>query len=397
MSRFSSLKGAPEDPIFGLTAAFLQDPRPRKINLGIGVYKTEELTTPVLNCVKQAEKQLIEMQLSKSYLPVQGDPIYLESIAELIFGSSVYNASKECFSCIQTPGGSGALRLGGELLYLSEKKKIYIPNPSWPNHRGIFSQAGLICETYPYYDVDLKEVAFEKMIDFLKKLQEDSVVVFHVNCHNPSGADLNKEQWRIVAKLCREKGLIPFFDAAYLGFCDGIEEDAFPIRLFIEQNIEFLLSVSFSKNLALYAERVGAFFLFSDPLSSRKILSQCKILVRRNYSNPPMHGAKIVSTILKTTFLKCLWDEELLWMRQRIFEIRNNFVAALSLAGCARDYSYLLNKKGLFFFSNLSPEQVERLKKEHAIYITEDGRINIAGLNEESLSFVAKAVVQVGG
>ncbi len=397
MSHFSYISEAPVDPIFGLTAAFLQDPRKNKINLGIGVYKTEDLQTPVLSCVKQAEKEILEKEISKNYLPVEGDALYLDLVARLVLGDGLYQAHVDSLSLVQTIGGSGALRLGGEFLAKENQGTIYIPNPSWPNHQAIFIQSGLKVENYPYYDIENKSLSFVNMIEFLSQIPEESIILLHVNCHNPSGADLVKEQWEIVAKLCVEKKLIPFFDAAYLGFDQTVEEDAFPIRLFLEKKIEFLLSISFSKNLSLYAERVGAFFLFSNPLCSKKIFSQCRVLVRRNYSNPPMHGAKIVSKILQSSFLKQLWEDELLQMRQRILEMKRIFVAILASEKSKKDYSYLLEKKGLFFFSGLSEEQVVLLRKEYEIYITLDGRINIAGLSQESLLRVAQAIVMVGG
>ncbi len=323
--------------------------------------------------------------------------IYLKSIARLILGDLLYQDHIDSLSLVQAIGGSGGLRLGGEFLAMAACRTIYIPNPSWPNHQAIFKQSGLEVENYPYYDIENRKLAFINMITYLSQIPEGSIVLLHVNCHNPSGADLTKEQWEILAQLCRERKLVPFFDAAYLGFDETVEEDAFPIRLFMEKKIEFLLSISFSKNLSLYAERVGAFFLFSHPTCSKSIFSQCRILVRRNYSNPPMHGAKIVSKILQSPRLKQLWDEELLQMRQRIFEMKSKFIAALSSEGSKKDYSYLLEKKGLFFFSGLSVEQVDLLKKEDGIYITSDGRINIAGLNRKSLFVVARAIVRVGG
>lgn len=397
MSHFSYVVETPVDPIFGLTSTFLLDPRKNKINLGVGIYKTEELQTPILSCVKHAEKNLLELETSKNYLPVEGDARYLELVARLVLGDLLYEAQVEALSLVQTLGGSGGLRLGGEILAKRKEKTIYIPEPSWPNHLGIFTECGLKVETYPYYDVNNNNISFVGMLEYLSRLPPESSILFHVNCHNPSGADLEKKQWEILAKLCKEKKLIPFFDAAYLGFDQTIEEDSFPIRIFMEKQIEFLLSVSFSKNLALYGERVGVFFLFSDPLFSEKIIRQCRLLVRRNYSNPPIHGAKIVSKILDTPLLRRIWQEELLQMRQRIFEMRNNFVVALSLEKSKKDYSHLLEKKGLFFFSGLSANQVTRLKEEYGIYITLDGRINIGALSQMSLSFVAKAIVAVGG
>lgn len=397
MSHFFHVPEIPRDPVFGLTVTFLQDLRKNKINLGVGVYKTEDLQTPVLSCVREAEIALLERETSKNYLPVAGDPLYLELVARLVLGDELYQGHIDSLSLIQTVGGSGALRLGGELFAKEKQRVIYIPEPSWANHQSIFSQSGLKVERYPYYDVESDNVSFESMIKYLSALPEGSLVLLQANCHNPSGADLSREQWEILSTLCIEKKLIPFFDAAYLGFDQTVEEDAFPIRLFMGKKIEFLLAISFSKNLSLYGERVGAFFVFSNPSCSKKVSSQCESLARANYSNPPMHGAKIVSNILRSSFLKQLWKEELLQMRQRIVEIKKNFVKTLSLEGSRKDYSSLLDKKGLFFFSGLSKEQAVLLQKEYGIYILLDGRINIAGLNQESLLFVARAIIEVGG
>ena len=397
MSHFSSISEAPADSIFGLNAAFLQDPRKNKTNLGIGVYKTEDLQTPILSCVKHAEKDLLEKELSKNYLSVEGDSHYLELVSRLVLGDSLYEENFNRLTSLQTIGGSGALRLGAGFLSKEKQRTIYIPNPSWPNHNGIFLESGLRVETYPYYDEKNNRLIFDKMIDFLSNLPLESIILLHVNCHNPSGADLDKKDWEALASLCAEKRLIPFFDAAYLGFDQSVELDSYPIRLFMEKQVEFLLALSFSKNFSLYAERVGALFLFSEELFSKNILSQCKQIARRNYSNPPLHGAKIVSKVLESSFLRKLWEEELLQMRQRIFEMRNNFVVSLSIEGSKKDYSYLLEKKGLFSFSGLLPSQVERLKEKYAIYVTSDGRINLAGLNQKSLPFVAQAIVAVGG
>lgn len=393
MSAFAYLPTAPSDPIFGLMAAFKEDPRPNKVNLGIGIYMTELLQVPLLFCVSQAEQELLSKQESKSYLPVEGDPIFLAEVARLILGDS----KKDFLTLMQTVGGSSALHLGAELLAQRADKKIYIPNFSWPNHHGIFTQCGLLVEKYPYYNLESKEVDFEKLIDFLQKIPDTSAILLHVSCHNPSGADLTTKQWQDIVKLCQEKNHIPFLDAAYLGFDQTIEEDAFPIRYFLEKEVEFFTAISFSKNLALYAERIGCFIAFSSKENKAAISSQCKKLIRRNYSNPPKHGAAIVRQILQSTFLKNLWEEELVQMKQRLCEMRNNFSIALSTQGAKKDYSYLLNKKGLFSFCDLSEPQVNTLINKYGIYLTSDGRINLAGLTQESLSYVADAIIAVGG
>jgi len=397
MSFFAYLPIVPADPIFGLMAAFKEDPRPNKVNLGIGIYMTEQLSVPLLSCVAQAEQELIARQEPKGYLPVEGDPLFLSEVAKLLIGEPIYHQKKECLTLMQTVGGSSALHLGGEVLVQRENKKIYIPNFSWPNHLGIFTQCGLLVEYYPYYDGEKKELDFEKFLEFLKNLPSSSAILLHVSCHNPSGADPTPSEWEQIAAVCQEKNHIPFLDAAYLGFDGTVEEDAFPIRYFIEREIELFAAISFSKNLALYAERIGCFMAFSRKESAPILSSQCKRLIRRNYSNPPKHGAAIIGHILTNSFLKQLWEEELLQMKQRLCEMRNNFTIALSTQGAKKNYSYLLNKKGLFSFCDLSKDQVETLIKKHAIYLTSDGRINLSGMTQESLSYVAGAIIAVGG
>ncbi len=249
---FSQVPKAPADPILGLTVAFLKDPREKKVNLSAGIYKTEEGKTPVLSCVKEAEKFFLENEESKNYLPIDGDPLYLKEVASLILSEKLYKELSSQFTLVQTLGGAGALRLGGEFFAQECKGSVcYVSDPTWPNHEAIFTQSGLHVETYPYYDFKQKRVDFERMHRFLSSLPAKSIIVLHTNCHNPSGADLNREQWSDIADLCLSKGLIPFFDAAYLGFDVSFEEDAFPLRLFAHKGVEFLAAVSFSKNFSV--------------------------------------------------------------------------------------------------------------------------------------------------
>ena len=395
---FSNVPKAPSDPIFGLTASFLKDPREEKVNLSVGIYKTEQGKTPVLSCVKEAEKFFLEQEETKSYLPIEGDPLYLKEIAALIFGRKLYGELSSHMTLVQSLGGAGALRLGGEFIAQELKESsCYIPDPTWPNHEAIFTQSRLSVKKYPYYDFKQKKVDFDAMVQHLSSLPPKSLIVLHASCHNPSGADLSRDQWSELADLCLSKGLIPFFDAAYLGFDVSFEEDAYPLQLFAHKGVEFLASISFSKNFSLYAERIGAFVLFSKGSDSEAILSQLKRLVRRNYSNPPLHGAKLIGKILQTPSLKLKWEEELAEMRKRISSSKSLLVSSLANARTQTDYSYLLDKKGLFSFCNLSKLQVERLAKEFGIYMTSDGRINIVGLNNSNIDYVVKSLVAVGG
>ena len=395
---FSNIPKAPVDSILGLTASFLKDPRKSKVNLSVGIYKTEEGNTPVLSCVKEAEVFLLEKEDSKNYLPIEGDPLYLEEVGRLVLGKELYLKLSSCLSSVQSIGGAGALRLGAEFLKQGfQNLPCYISDPTWPNHRAIFTQVRLPVHNYPYYDFDKKNVSFEKMYDFFSSLPPHSIIVLHTCCHNPSGADLDRKQWGLLADLCLSKKLLPFFDAAYLGFDISFEEDSYPIRLFASKGIEFLASVSFSKNFSLYAERVGFFLLFSEGDSAASVLSQLKQLVRRNYSNPPLHGARVVSEILQIPALKCQWELELRQMKERVDSLRALLVSRLFAAHTKTDYSYLLDKKGLFSFCNLTKIQVDRLIEEHGIYMTADGRMNIAGLNASNIDLVVKALVAVGG
>lgn len=395
---FSEVIKAPADPILGLTVSFLKDPRENKVNLSAGIYKTEDGKTPVLRCVKEAEKLILETEESKNYLPIEGDFIFLEEVGKLVLGNKLYEQLLPNLSSVQSLGGAGALRLGGELLKQeSPNSSLFISNPTWPNHRAIFEQVGLSVHSYPYYDFERQKLDFEGLYSFLLALPAKSIVVLHANCHNPSGADLSKEDWGIIADLFIEKKLMPFFDAAYLGFDSSFEEDAYPIRLFASKGIEFLAAFSFSKNFSLYAERIGMFLSYSKGESSISILSQLKKLVRRNYSNPPLHGARVIGTILKSPSLKEMWEEELAQMRERIQSSRNLFVSKLERAGMQKEYSHFLDKKGLFCFCDLSSNQVDRIIKEYGIYMTSDGRINIAGLNASNIDQVVQALKEVGG
>jgi aspartate/tyrosine/aromatic aminotransferase len=398
MTFFTQVPKAPLDPILGLTTLFLRDSRQQKINLGAGVYKTEDGKTPILSCVKQAERFLLEQEESKIYSPIEGDSLYLEKTARFVLGESLYDKHFSSLGLMQTVGGAGALRLGGDFLQKEVAcTKCYLSNPTWPNHPALFTQSGLSVSSYPYYDFQKKEVDFEGMLAFLSEIPAKSVVLLHAGCHNPSGADLTRTQWRSLADLLLAKQLIPFLDAAYLGFDVSFEEDAFPIRLFASLGMEFLTAVSFSKNFSLYGERVGLLMVFSHETSAANILSQLRVLARRTYSNPPLHGAKIVAKILQEPSLTELWKSELALMKDRIDTLRNLFVSRLSLETMQTDYSYLSKARGLFSFCNLSKQQVDRLQEEYAIYMPSDGRINIAGLSTLNVDYVVNALIAVGG
>ncbi len=393
---FHSITPAVLDPIFGLTVLFDADKRPDKINLGVGQYRNDQLVTPVMESVKVAETFLLREEESKEYLPIAGDRTYLNRVGALVFGEFFWAGEIKRVSSVQTLGGTGALRVGGELLKQEVGSRIAISDPTWPNHRGVFTRCGMEVEAYPYYDIRSNTLEFDRMYDYLKKLIPGTVVVLHACCHNPTGADLSLDQWKILLKLFKENGLLPFFDFAYQGFGSGVEEDAKIIRLFASEGMEMLVAYSNSKNFGLYSERIGALFVLSEsPKTAEAVLSKLKTIVRTNYSNPPRHGAAIVAHILSTPILKKMWEQEVLGMHTRIEKLRRSFVDALLARSLKRNYLYLADRAGMFCFSGLKKEEVERLQKEFAIYMPLDGRINIAGLSDENLMIVVDAITEV--
>lgn len=382
MSFFEKIPLAPPDPILGLTLAFQEDTRSTKVNLGAGIYKTADLRTPVLSCVKSAESVLLDTEKSKEYLPIEGDHLFIDRIGELIFGDALW---EERIAGFQTVGGTGALKIGGTFLKEEADKPIWLSVPTWPNHRAVFLSCGLKVDHYPYYKV------FEKMIDCLESMQPGSIVVLHASCHNPTGWDLNLEQWKTVLALFKQKKLIPFFDCAYQGFGRGFEEDVEAIRLFAREGLEMLVAVSSAKNFSLYGERVGALFIVAESTKiAEHISSRVKQIIRTTYSSPPMHGAKIVAHILSTSSLRKSWEEELNDMRQRINSLRFSLCERLG-----EEFSHLKSGLGMFAFTGLDKSGVDRLKTEYGIYMPSDGRINVCGLNQDNLDYVVDAIKQV--
>lgn len=395
---FDTVALAPADPILGLMGAFHADMRPNKVNLSVGVYKTKELKTPVMECVKLAEKALIEKEATKEYLPIDGKKRFLDEAGQLIFTDGIWQEIKERTSSFQSIGGTGALRIGGDFICHHLSRNIVISDPSWPNHRGVFTACGFTVGTYPYYDSKTNEFTFDRLYQTLSNLPEKSVVVFHASCHNPSGMDPSHKQWEELADLCISKRLFPFFDAAYLGFDESVKKDSFVLQLFARRKIEFALAVSFSKSFSLYAERIGALYFVTDSKKTAEaITSQIKVIIRRNYSNPPLHGSSIIEYILCDAALRKKWEIELGEMRERIFEMRKAFAKALSATSKVRQYEYLLETKGLFSFCCLEKSEVEKLKDQYGIYMTSDGRINVAGLNWDNLDYVVDAIVAITG
>ncbi len=393
---FHHVTPAVQDAIFGLTVVFDADQRPDKINLGVGQYRNDELMTPVLESVKLAETFLLREEESKEYLPIAGDPVFLNRVGALVFGEFFWAAEGKRVSGVQGLGGTGALRIGGDFLKAEVGERIAISDPTWPNHRGVFASCGMKVETYPYYDIRTNTQTFDRMFQYLKNLTPGSIVVLHACCHNPTGVDLSLDQWKQLLKLFKENGLLPFFDFAYQGFGSSIEEDAKIVRLFAADGMEMLVACSQSKNFGLYSERVGALYVVTESeKTAQAVLSKLKTIVRTNYSNPPRHGAAIVAHILSTPVLKKMWEQEVNIMNARIEKLRHDFVEALVSRSRKRNYMFLSDRVGMFCFTGLNPEEVERLREEFAIYMPLDGRINIAGLSNENLSTVVGAMIEV--
>lgn len=391
---FNQVEEAPVDAIFGLSSAFHADPRATKVNLSVGVYKSADLKTSILNSVRNAEKYLLTEEKTKDYLPIDGCSEFLEKTGVLIFGESLWKEDSKRVAAAQSIGGTGALRLGGDFFIKEISSEVFISDPSWPNHRGVFSKVGFNVSNYPYYDRERDCVDFENLIIFLKGLPPKSIVVLHACCHNPTGADLTIEQWKILSELFFDKKLFPFFDFAYQGFGKSLDEDAKAIRLFAEAGHEMAVASSYSKNFALYSERIGALFILTaSEKAAKHVRSQIKVLIRTNYSNPSRHGASIVATILGNKGFRDEWELEVTKMRERIAEMRHAFARALIVKNPR--FNFLEHRNGLFSFCGLKKEQVEKITREYGIYMTLDGRINVAGLNWDNLDYVVSAILSV--
>ncbi|MDW6004145.1 amino acid aminotransferase [Vibrio mangrovi] len=394
---FEKVVAAPADPILGLTEEFKSDPRAEKINLGVGIYKNESGETPILATVKKAEAILLESEKTKSYLTIEGMAEYALAVQKLLFGADAEIVTSKRAKTSQAPGGTGALRVAGEFIkrHLSSTK-IWISNPTWANHNGVFKAAGLETAQYCYYNAETKDKDFSAMVADLQNAAAGDIVLLHGCCHNPTGIDPTAEEWETLAKLMAEKGLIPLFDFAYQGFAKGVEEDAAGLRIFARYNKELLVASSFSKNFGLYNERVGAFTLVAESEEiAATAFSQVKSIIRSIYSNPPAHGAAVVTTILNNPELNAEWIQEVAEMRERIQEMRDLFVATLKEQGVQQDFSFIARQNGMFSFSGLSPEQVARLKSEFAIYIVGSGRISVAGMTKANMLPLCKAIAAV--
>ena len=397
MSLFSAVEMAPRDPILGLNEAFNADPRSSKVNLGVGVYFTDEGRIPLLRAVAAAEQARIQAHAPRGYLPIEGLASYDSAVQKLLFGQDAALLQAGRVITTQSLGGTGALKIGADFLKrLLPEACVAISNPSWENHRALFESAGFPVHNYRYYDAASQGVDRQGMLDDLRALPARSIVVLHACCHNPTGVDLELDDWKAVLEVLREREHVPFLDIAYQGFGDGIDEDAFAVRLFAESGLNFLVSSSFSKSFSLYGERVGALSIVTDSQEeSTRVLSQVKRVIRTNYSNPPTHGATVVGNVLNSTELRAMWEQELAEMRERIRDMRTTMVEQLASLGAKRDFTFVARQRGMFSYSGLTPEQVERLKSEFGIYAVGTGRICVAALNSGNIRAVTEAIVKV--
>jgi aromatic-amino-acid transaminase len=396
-SLFAAVEMAPRDPILGLNEQFNADTNPNKVNLGVGVYFDENGKLPLLKCVAQAEKQMMESPTARGYLPIDGIAAYDKAVQGLVFGADSPAVKDGRIATVQGIGGTGGLKIGADFLKrVNPNAKVLISDPSWENHRALFTNAGFTVETYPYYDAAGHGVNFDAMLAALNAAPAGTVVVLHACCHNPTGYDITPEQWARVVQAVKSQNLVAFLDMAYQGFGEGIAEDGAVIAQFMDAGLDFFVSTSFSKSFSLYGERVGALSVVCESKDeAARVLSQLKIVIRTNYSNPPTHGAQVVATVLNTPALRKLWEEELAGMRVRIKEMRTALVEKLKAAGIKRDMSFITRQKGMFSYSGLTKDQMQRLRSEFGIYGVDSGRICVAALNHKNLDAVVSAIAKV--
>ncbi len=394
---FSSIKNAPSDPILGLTERFKKDNNPKKVNLGVGVYYDRNGKVPLLESVRVAENSIIKSNLARPYLPIDGQANYCESLRKLIFGKNCENIEFDRVSTFQTLGGTGALRLGADFLRnLPPDRSVWISDPSWENHRGIFERAGFKVDQYPYLDTEKHGINFSAMMSALKQSSKGSIIVLHACCHNPTGVDLTPNQWDQVVDLCVANDLCPFLDMAYQGFNKSLNDDALAIHKFARSGISFLVASSFSKSFALYGERVGGLSVVTGNRKEQiAVTSQMKRIARTTYSNPPTHGSRLVETVLTSKELYDLWLAELTEMRNRIKDMRVELVNEICLLNKEANFNHIAQQTGMFSYTGLTQEQVIEMREKFSIYAVETGRICIAALNSKNIKNVAKSIAEV--
>ena len=394
MSLFSAVEMAPRDPILGLNEQFAADQNPAKVNLGVGVYFDENGKLPLLACVQAAEKALMDTPKPRGYLPIDGIAAYDNGVKALVFGADSDVVKQGRVATVQALGGTGGLKIGADFLKkLNPNAKVLISDPSWENHRALFTQAGFDVGTYRYYDAATRRLNFDGMLADLKAAAPGTVVVLHACCHNPTGADLTVAQWKQVAALLKDRGLFPFIDMAYQGFDKGITEDGAAVRIVAEAGIDsFIVANSYSKSFSLYGERVGALSVVGpDANATKAVQSQVKRIIRTIYSSPSTHGAALVAGVLASSELRALWESELGAMRTRIHALRAGLVEKLAALG-APEFAFIQQQAGMFSYSGLGKAQVDRLRDEFGIYAVGTGRICVAALNQQNLAYVAEAV-----
>jgi aspartate aminotransferase len=394
---FENVVAAPPDAILGITEAFNRDPNPKKINLSVGIYKDKDGKTPVLATVKEAERRLLEQEKSKTYKPISGDPEYGRLVRALMFGSSHALVGDGRAVTAHTPGGTGALRVIADYLHKTQPSTtVWMSDPTWNNHPSVFEAAQLQVKTYPYFAAAQNALDFAAMMDALSRVPAGDSVLLHACCHNPSGVDLNPAEWGKLATLLAERKIFPIVDFAYQGFGDGLTEDAVGLNELLKVCPELAICSSFSKNFGLYNERTGALTVVAKTADdAERVLSQIKVCVRVNYSNPPAHGSGIVETILKDAELAKRWEAEVTEMRDRINGMRVLFVDSLKQKGAKRDFSFLIKQRGMFSFSGLNKDQVATLRDKFGIYIVGSGRINVAGMTQANMGPLCEAVASV--
>ena len=397
MSLFTAVEMAPRDPILGLNEQFNADTNPHKVNLGVGVYYDDNGKLPLLECVQAAEKQMMEAPKARGYLPIDGIAAYDAAVKNLVFGADSEPVKSGRIATVQALGGTGGLKVGADFLKrINPGAKVLISDPSWENHRALFSQAGFTVEAYPYYNAARRGIDFDGMLTALKMAPEGTIVVLHACCHNPTGYDITPDQWDQVIAALKERKLVPFLDMAYQGFGYGIAEDGAVIGKFVASGQDFFVATSFSKSFSLYGERVGALsVLCQDKEEAGRVMSQLKIVIRTNYSNPPTHGGQVVAMVLNTPELRTLWEKELGDMRLRIKQMRIALVEKLKAAGVKQDMSFITQQIGMFSYSGLTKDQMVRLRNEFGVYGTDTGRMCVAALNSKNIDHVCQSIAKV--
>ena len=397
MSLFTAVEMAPRDPILGLNEQFAADTNPNKVNLGVGVYYDDNGKLPLLQCVQAAEKTMMDKPTARGYLPIDGIAAYDAAVKALVFGADSQPVKSARVATIQALGGTGGLKVGADFLkHLNPDAKVLISDPSWENHRALFTNAGFTVESYPYYDAQTRSLNFAGMLSALHAAAAGTVVVLHACCHNPTGYDITPAQWDQVIAAIQATKLVPFLDMAYQGFAHGLTEDGAVIQKFVAAGLTFFVSTSFSKSFSLYGERVGALsVLCENKEEAARVLSQLKIVIRTNYSNPPTHGGAIVAAVLGNPELRALWEKELGEMRVRIKAMRQKLVDGLKAAGVKQDMSFITSQIGMFSYSGLSKDQMVRLRCEFGVYGTDTGRMCVAALNSKNIDHVCASIAKV--